>query len=195
MSGDLGLGFVQGTEADVLNDLTVDVARLGNTGPTGAVGPTGAASVVTGPTGAASVVTGPTGAVGPTGPLSAGPNYISLRRDIQGASTYEVEDGAPIPFDYIFSVGPWAEVSGATGATVTVSGNYIIRTDFDTTAPTGPTGPFDDGTIDLYQDGVYLSEAIGSIALAVTAPSTFSLINTQGTSVTLWSASLFIEQA
>lgn len=90
----------------------------GPTGPTGNLGPTGAASIVTGPTGPVSTTPGPTGpastVTGPTGPTSTTPGPTGATGP---ASTVPGPTG---------STGPASTVTGPTGP----SGG-----------PTGPTGP------------------------------------------------------
>ena len=101
------------------------LAYQGVTGPTGSIGPTGAASNITGPTGptgAASTVTGPTGSQGETGPTGPQGNAGSQGpTGAQGSQGIQGNDGATGPQG---PIGP----TGATGAASTVTG------------PTGPTG-------------------------------------------------------
>ena len=95
---------------------------VGPTGPTGAVGPTGAASTVAGPT-------GPTGALGPTGPTGA-------------ASTVAGPTGPTGPTGAASTVvGPTGATgpTGPTGAASTVVGP-TGPTGASITGPTGPTG-------------------------------------------------------
>jgi hypothetical protein len=103
--------------------------------PSGAVGPTGAASTVTGPTGS----TGPTGAAstvtGPTGPTGATGAASTITGPTGAASTVTGPTGPTGP------TGAASTVTGPTGPTGPTGSTGPTGAASTVTGPTGPTGP------------------------------------------------------
>ena len=119
----------------------------GDGGSTGATGPTG----VTGPTGADGL-TGPTGAAGPTGSLFVA-NYIGpTGASTPGTGSPDIIEGVEwVDRDtgdrYIYQDGEWQKTLCCA--------NYYLQ--FGTNkyyGPTGATGGFGNGVIDLYGPGL-----------------------------------------
>ena len=171
--------------------LIVYGSECGCTGPTGAQGPTGAASSVTGPTGAASSVTGPTGAAssvtGPTG--SQGPTGSEGPTGLEGATG---------------PTGPASSVTGPTGsgsnqnlAQTLAIGNIAGTTgiNMNNTAITTSTGNLALSSTNSGGTGDITASAKGKVTLTAVSGSTTLPINSlelsSGNTITLTNGNEF----
>jgi hypothetical protein len=106
---------------------------LANSGPTGATGPTGAASMVTGPTGptgAASMVAGP---AGPTGAIGATGGTVSAYGYFYNQDPQSVGPQGDMTFESIGAASGILLISGTSQITITATGVYsmtfVVSTD------------------------------------------------------------------